>query len=42
MFGIVADDDQAKNDQGTQFIGKGTYLVGFGAKLAKEAFQQIG
>jgi hypothetical protein len=39
MFGIIADDDQVKDDQATQFIGKGTYLVGFGAKLTKKAFQ---
>ena len=41
MFGIIADDDQVKDDQGTQFIRKGTYLVGLGAELTKKAFQQI-
>jgi hypothetical protein len=42
MFGIIADDDQVKDDQATQFVWKSTNLVGFGAELAKEALQQVG
>ena len=42
MFGIIADDDQVKDHQATQIIGKGANLIRFGAKLTKEAFQQIG
>ena len=42
MFGIIADDDQVEDDQTTELIGKGTNLIRFGAKLPKEAFEQIG
>ncbi len=42
MFRIIADDDQVKDNQATQVIWKGTNFIGFGAKLAEEAFQQVG
>jgi hypothetical protein len=42
MFGIITDDDQVKNHQGAQFIGKSANLIGFGAELAKEVLQQVG
>ena len=42
MFGIIANDNQVKDDQATELVGKGANLIGFGAKLAKEPFQQIG
>jgi hypothetical protein len=41
MFGIIANDDQVKDDQATHIIGKGANFIGFGAKLAEEAFQQV-
>jgi hypothetical protein len=42
MFGIIADDDQVEDDQTTELVGKRTNLIRFGAKLPKEAFEQIG
>jgi hypothetical protein len=42
MFGIITNDDQVKDDQATQVVGKGPNFIGFGAKLAEEAFQQVG
>jgi hypothetical protein len=42
MFGVIADDDQVKDDQITQIIGKGANLIGFGAKLAEKPFQKVG
>jgi RHS repeat-associated protein len=42
MFGIIADDNQVKDDERTELIGKGPDLVRFGAELAKEPFQQVG
>ena len=42
VFGIIADNNQVKDHQATQVIGKGANLIGFGAKLAKKAFQQVG
>jgi hypothetical protein len=42
MFGIIADDNQVEDDQTTELIGKGSNLIRFGAKLPKEAFEQIG
>ena len=41
MFGIIADDNQVKDDERTEFIGKGPDLARFGAELAKETFQQV-
>src|SRR5262245_59231364 len=41
MFRIITDDDQMKDDQATQVVGKGANFIGFGAKLAEEAFQQV-
>ena len=42
MFGVIPNDDQVKDDQATQVIGKGADFIGFGAKLAEKAFQQVG
>ncbi len=42
MFGIIADDNQVKDHQATDVVGKGPHFVRFGAKLAEEAFQQVG
>ena len=39
MFGIITNDDQVKDNQATQIIGKGANFIGFGAKFAEEAFQ---
>jgi hypothetical protein len=41
MFGIIADDDHMKDDQTAEFVGKRANLIRFGAKLPKEAFEQI-
>jgi hypothetical protein len=42
MFGIIADDNQVKDDQTTELVGKRANLIRFGAKLPKETFEQIG
>src|SRR5262249_4907016 len=42
VLGIIANDDQVKDHQATQLIGKGANFIGFGAKLTEEAFQQVG
>ena len=42
VFGVITNDDQVKDDQATQVIGKAANFIGFGAKLAEEAFQQVG
>ena len=42
MFRIIANDNQVKDDQTTDVVGKGPDFVRFGAKLAEEAFQQVG
>jgi len=39
---IIAEDNQVKDHQATFVIGKGSNFVRFGAKLAEEAFQQVG
>ena len=41
MFGIIANDDQVKDHQATQVIGKDANFIGFGAKLTEEAFQHV-
>jgi hypothetical protein len=42
MFRIITNDDQVEDDQATKVVGKGANFIGFGAKLAEEAFQQVG
>jgi hypothetical protein len=42
VFGVIPNDDQVKDDEAAEIIGKSPNLIGFGAKLAEEAFQQIG
>jgi hypothetical protein len=42
MFGIIANDDQVEDDEATEVIGKSANFIGFRAKLAKEAFQEVG
>ena len=42
VFGVITNDDQVKDDQATQVIRKAANFIGFGAKLAEEAFQQVG
>ncbi len=42
MLGVIPRDDQVKHGEATQIIGGGANLIGFGAELAEEAFQQIG
>ena len=42
MFGIIANDDQVKDHQAAEVIGKSANFIGFGAKLAEEAFQEVG
>ena len=42
MLGVIARDDHMEDYETTVFIREGAYFVGFGAELAKEAFEQIG
>ena len=36
VFGVITDDDQVKDDQTTDVIGKGANLIGLRAKLTEE------
>ncbi len=42
MFRIIANDNQVKDDEATDVVGKGPDFVRVGAKLAEEAFEQVG
>lgn len=41
MLGVIAGHDQMEEDQTGLFVGKGADLIGLGAKLPKEALEQV-
>ena len=42
VFGVIAYDDEVKDGEAGGLVGERANLVGFGAKRAKEAFQEVG